>query len=384
MTGGSPFPIGPRAGMARRTFTVYRTHHGPDRARGGRQVDQRPAHGEAGRGAEPVVPADQGAQARRVSEGDGAARQLVEQHGLRRRRRAHRLLPPAVHPQAGRPVRLDPAGGRQRSRDRMARRARGRGQPARGRSAERMDPEHQRLAVLGGRGRTAPGGKASPGTWTTSARARAGCTRSGCWRDGRTSRSSGSGTRRSTAISRRSRGWCRRCWRRTTRRPRGDSLKASLAEPIAALRGVGLPLVGGLGADVARGVLGRGAHGRSRSAARERRRHGGLRLHGDAHDGGAAARRARRGGRPAHARLRHLADAVGRDQPVPAAHRGHRAAVQTTRGRASRCRSPRRAGARSRRSGRGHTRARSGGTGPAGTASSRWWSSGRTASGRER
>ena len=68
------------------------------------------------------------------------------------------------------------------------------------------------------------------------ARARGGCTRSGCWRGGRTSRSIGCGTRRSTAISRRSPELCRALLRRTTRAPDGDSLKASVAEPIAALR----------------------------------------------------------------------------------------------------------------------------------------------------
>ena len=108
---------------------------------------------------------------------------------------------------------------------------------------------------------------------------------------------------------------------------RGNSLKA---KPRRADRGaprVGLPVGGGVGADLARGILGRGAHG-PRAGARECGRPGGLQLHGGGHDGGTEIGRARRGGRPTHTRLRDLADAVGGDQPIPAAHRGHRAAVQ--------------------------------------------------------
>ena len=43
------------------TFTVYRTHHGPIVRRRAAELDQRAADGEADRGAEPVVPPDQGA-----------------------------------------------------------------------------------------------------------------------------------------------------------------------------------------------------------------------------------------------------------------------------------------------------------------------------------
>ncbi len=174
-------------------------------------------------------------------------------------------------------------------------------------------------------------GTGSPGTWTRPARARAGCTRSACWRGGRTSRSTGCGTRRSTATSRRSRGCSRRCWRRTTRRPAATPLKARLAEPIAVLRGLGLPLVGGIGGDVARGVLGRRAVERSRPRGRRRPawrrtttwRRAPRRRSGSARSRAAIGRLARDFGT--------WRTPVGRDQPVPAAHRRHRAAVRRRR-----------------------------------------------------
>ena len=52
-----------------------------------------------------------------------AAHQLVEQHALRRRRRQHRLLPLELHSEARSEVRLDQAGRRQQSGDRVERRA---------------------------------------------------------------------------------------------------------------------------------------------------------------------------------------------------------------------------------------------------------------------
>ena len=90
----------------------------------------------------------------------------------------------------------------------------------------------------------------------------------------------------------------------------------------------------------------------------------------------AEARRARRGGRPAHARLRRLARAVGRGQPLPA----HLAARSTSRSDdtapsiAGAVRLARVGLARLVRRGR-RSRARSDGTAPTATASSRWSSS---------
>ena len=149
----------------------------------------------------------------------------------------------------------------------------------------------------------------------------------GAARTGRTSRSIGCATRRSTAISPAFAQLVPPLLAAYDSTAGGDPLKAKLAEQIDAAARVGLPLVGELGADVARRVLGRGSWRSARGA--ERGRPGGLRLHGDAATPRAEARR-RSPPRSDKltARLRHLEDAVGRDQPLPAPHRRHRAAVQ--------------------------------------------------------
>ncbi len=105
-------PFKSASGMAQ-----TRVHHlphasRPDRPAGRRQVGEHAADAGAAEGADAVVLAHQGAQPRRVQEGDGGAHQLVEQHALRRRRRQHRLLPLELHPEARPEVRLDQAGGR--------------------------------------------------------------------------------------------------------------------------------------------------------------------------------------------------------------------------------------------------------------------------------
>ncbi len=109
--------------------------------------------------------------------------------------------------------------------------------------------------------------------------------------------------------------------------PAADSLRRKLAEPIARLHewdfrwsagSVPTSLAVYWGDTLCDPLPARRARGPSWA----------VRLHGDASDGGAAARRARRGGRTPHPRLRHLAHPLGRDQPIPAAHRSHRAAVR--------------------------------------------------------
>ena len=349
---GSPSPIGPRAGWRRGQFTVYRTHHGPVVRAAERQVDQRPADGEADRGAEPVVPADQGADARDVPEGDGAPRQLVEQHGLRRRRRAHRLLPPAVRAPSGTTGSTGPGrwtaaiprpSGTACTASRTARtwsirRTAGSRTPTTGRTRRRA--------------RTARSGRTSPGTWTqagesprglhairvlegrkdfTLDRLRDAAFDSYLTAFARLAAAAAGGVRLDAATATRSR---RGSPSRSRRSARGTT--------------------GGRRARCRRRSRCTGAR-RSWSAhgrAAARGRHGGVRLHGDARDGGAAARRARRGGRPAR-----------RATSAPGGRRGARStgssgspatscSRSTTRGRASRCRSPRRGGARSRRSAR--------------------------------
>ena len=93
----------------------------------------------------------------------------------------------------------------------------------------------------------------------------------------------------------------------------------------------------------------------------------------------ATARRAAAGAgrrvRQARRRFRQVEHAVGRHQPLPAADRRHRPAVQRRGRRASRSASPRRAGARSPRSARAATRTRRRCTATPATASSRWSSS---------
>ena len=282
---------------------------------------------------------------------------------------------PQFVPEAGRQVRLDPAGGRQRSGDRVARRARRRGQPARRGSAQRMDPEHQRLAVLGGGARTAPSGTTSPGTWTPAGESPRGLHAIRVL-EGR--KDFTLDRLRDAAFDSYLTAFARllppllAAYDST---PDGDSLKARLAEPIAALRAWDYRWSARLGGDVARRVLGRRAHGVA-AGTDERGRPGGLRLHGDARTHGEQDFGA-------------LAAAVGparRATSAPGGRRGARStdssgspatscSRSTMRGRASRCRSPRRGGARSRRSARAHTPARSGCTAPAATVSSRWSSS---------
>ena len=70
----------------KKDFTVYKTHRGPIVARDkDGQVGQHPHDAGADEGVDAVVQPHQGAQPRRVQEGDGPPHQLVEQHAVRRR-----------------------------------------------------------------------------------------------------------------------------------------------------------------------------------------------------------------------------------------------------------------------------------------------------------
>ena len=246
-------------------------------------------------------------------------------------------------PQRDTPLRLAEAGGRQRPGDRLAGPALDRRDAARAQPAERLDPEHEQLALLGG------GAEQPEARRTTPVRGDAGRTPRGhpracaCWRTRRTSRSTRCAPRRSTATSRRSSSCCRRWSRRTTRLPASNPLKAKLVGAGRALRGWDLPLGRGLGADLAGGVLGRGA-GAARAAADARRGGaGGLRLH--RHEGPAASSCSRRS-QAASDRL--AADFGSWKTPWGEINRfqRHRPATScsrsTTRPRASRWASPRR------------------------------------------
>ena len=142
-------PYKTATGMAR--ARVHGLSHAPRAGgpRGGRQVGVGAADGRAGEGAHPVVLAHQGEEPGRLPRDDGPAHELVEQHGVRRRRRQHRLLPRELRSQEGSEDRLDQAGRRQHPGHRVAGRAlRGR-EPEHVQPAERLDSEHQQLAVLG-------------------------------------------------------------------------------------------------------------------------------------------------------------------------------------------------------------------------------------------
>ena len=99
-------------GMAQTEFTTYRTHRGPIvRQADGKWVSVRLME-------EPMKALIQSysrTKARNLAEYKkvmDVAHQLVEQHALRRRRRQHRLPPFELHPEARSEVRLDQAGGR--------------------------------------------------------------------------------------------------------------------------------------------------------------------------------------------------------------------------------------------------------------------------------
>ncbi len=327
----------------------------PDRARGGRQVDRRAPDAGAAQGADAVVQAHQGEELHGVPRDDGAAHQLVEQHDLRRRRREHRLLPRQLRPEARPEVRLDASRWTAATRPPSGRACTSVDErPTLREPRERLALQHQQLALVGGRGRAARSRADYPGLHGhRRARTRAASTPSRCSTTRRTSRSTRCSPPRTTATCRRSPTQIPRAGQGVGAAPAGDALKAKLAEPIAALRGwdfrwgvdsVPTTLAVFWGEEVGpldrrRGPRARACRPTTTSATGRTRAEQLLQ---------ALATRVR----PAHRRLRHVEDAVGRHQPLPAPHRRHRAAVQRRRRRASRSASPRPAGDRSPRSAR--------------------------------
>ena len=269
-------------GMAQKEFTVYRTHHGPVvREADGKWVSVRLMQ-------EPVKALTQSytrtkaTNYARLHEDDGAAHELVEQHDLRRRRRQHRLLPRQLHPEARPAVRLDEAGGRQRSRHRVEGAARRRREPARGEPGERLALQHQQLAVVGRRRRQPEAGRLSGATWRAAARTRAASTPSACStgkKDFTLDSLDRRGLRQLPARLRPSRAAA--ACTAYDGAAGGDPLQGEAGRADRAAARLGLPLGGDVGADLARRVLGRGAVA-ARRRGRARARHVGLRLHGDA------------------------------------------------------------------------------------------------------
>ena len=94
-------PYKTATGMAQREFTVYRTHHGPVvREVDGKWVSVRLME-EPVKALTQSVLAHQGEEPGRLPRDDGPAHELVEQHGVCRRRGQHRLLPRELRSQEG-------------------------------------------------------------------------------------------------------------------------------------------------------------------------------------------------------------------------------------------------------------------------------------------
>jgi len=157
--------------------------------------------------------------------------------------------------------------------------------------------------------------------------------------------------------------------------PAADTLKTKLAEPVATLRAWDYRW----GAESVPASLAVFWGERAGGAWPRAPRGGDLRdaVRRDlARRAGRPARSTLGGGRCAHRRFRHVAHGVGTDQSLPAHQRRHSRRTSTTRSRASPCRSPRASGARSPPSALGPTPTRRSGTARAATASSLWSNSG--------
>ena len=121
---------------------------------------------------------------------------------------------------------------------------------------------------------------------------------------------------------------CRRCWRPTTQPPAADPLKTKLAEPIAVLR-AGTSAGRRISVPTSLAVFwGEDAHGPRVPRARKARTCSSYEFMEHRPTRSRRSEHSPRRSDKLTARFRNLADAVGRDQPVPTPHRRHRAAVQ--------------------------------------------------------
>ncbi|CAA9305653.1 MAG: Penicillin amidase family protein, partial [uncultured Gemmatimonadetes bacterium] len=276
-------------------------------------------------------PAHQGPHPGGVPPGAGAARQLVQRHGVRGRGREHRLLPPALHPAPRRPLRLHAPRGRERPGHRLARTAHA-GRVARGGEPRHgVDPEHQQHAVFRVRGELPPPRalralhghlrreRARTARPAAAARA-AGVDAAGA--DRRGVRPAHARFRPGTAAA-----------PAGVRRPAGGGPAPGAARRAGGRAArVGPTLERGLHPHFARHLLRHTAVGGARRPGAGR---GGARPHGDDAalgrgdpDSGAAPGGARLRRGAAGAGIRQLANAVGRDQPLPADHGGRGAPLQ--------------------------------------------------------
>ena len=186
-------PYKTATGMAQKDFTIYRTHHGPVVREA--LVENKAKWVSVRLMQEPLKALTQ-SYTRTKAKNYKAFRETMELHTnssnntiLRRRRRQHRLLPRQLHSQARHEVRLDQAGGRQRSRDGVERRALHRRDARPAEPRERLALQHEQLAVVGGRPEQPEEGGLSRATWTAAARrARGASMPSASWTTRRTSR----------------------------------------------------------------------------------------------------------------------------------------------------------------------------------------------------
>ncbi len=332
-------------GMAQQD--VHRLPHAarPDRPRAGRQVGQRPPDAGADQGADAVVHAHQGDELQGVPRDDGAAHQLVEQHDLRRRRRQHRLLPRAT-----------------------SSRSATRSSTGRSRWTAAIRPPTGTACCRSTRRRTCSIRRAAGSTTRTTGRGRPPAPSSPKQADFPAYVDNGTrvGARpaRDSVLSR-----TRRTSRSTALIAAAyDSYLPSFEKPMPALLKAWDDDAGDRSAqgearraDRAAARVGpalgarrrcrrrspcSGAKTCSAAWARRRARRACPPTSTSAAQGAgrAAAAVARGGVRQADRGFRHLEDAVGRHQPLPAAHRRHRPAVQRRAARASRSASPRRVG----------------------------------------
>ena len=191
-------PYKTATGMATKEFTTYRTHHGPIvREQDGKWV--------AVSLMEQPLKALQQSYGRTKTKNIAEYKQVMELHTNSSNDTLyadadgniayfHSNFVPEAQPEA----RLEQAGGRQRPRQRLAGRARGRRQPERREPAQRLGLQHQQLAVHRPPASTARRRATSPPTSTATARTRAASTPSACSTTRRTSRSTRSSPPAST------------------------------------------------------------------------------------------------------------------------------------------------------------------------------------------
>jgi acyl-homoserine-lactone acylase len=151
-------------GYAERSFPTYRTHHGPiTHSADGKWVATKINWDPVNALRSPSCARKQDGP-RGLPRDDGHPHQLLEQHGVRRLERQHRLLPRQLRTAPRYPLRLlKPVDGSDPG-DGLAGPARGRRDHHAAEPGQRLDPELQLDALHGGGG-VQPGPRTTPCTW---------------------------------------------------------------------------------------------------------------------------------------------------------------------------------------------------------------------------